>query len=142
VELQVIQILLIKFIIKNSASNSLGYDKPWVMKINADKSIAWKHIYSASGYDYYSGMGYTIINTSDGGYAIGAKFNGMSSIFKLDSSGNGPTCEITSNISASSATVTTSSPTITTTTYTISSQNSSFTLTNQSLSPQGSCGCP
>ena len=141
-ELQVIQILLIKFIIKNSASNSLGYDKPWVMKINADKSIAWKHIYSASGYDYYSGMGYTIINTSDGGYAIGAKFNGMSSIFKLDSSGNGPTCEITSYISTSAATVTTSSPTITTTSYSVSSTNSSFTLTNQSLSPQGSCGCP
>jgi len=56
----------------NSASNSLGYDKPWVMKINSDKSIAWKHIYSASGYDYYPGMGYSIINTSDGGYAIGA----------------------------------------------------------------------
>ena len=66
----------------------------------------------------------------------------MSSIFKLDSNGNGPTCEITSNITTSSATVTTSSPTITNTTYSISSQNSSFTLTNQSLSPAGSCGCP
>ena len=85
-------------------------------------------------------MGYTVINTSDGGYAIGAKFNAMSSIFKIDSNGNGPTCEITSNISASSATVTTSSPSITTTSYSISSSNSSFTLTNQSLSPAGSCG--
>ena len=111
-----------------------GYADLWVLKLNADGSIAWQKTYGG----WSSDVATSIQQTSDGGYIVAggtASFGAGSSdlwVLKLDSNGNISGCPggligtSSAVVGSPTITITTPTPTIGTTSATINDTNATI----------------
>ena len=116
-----------------SNSFGTGSDDAWVLKLNADGSVAWQKIY---GQDSRFDEASSVQQTSDGGYILAAYTNSFGStdawVLKLDSNGNILGCP-GGLIRASSAVV--GNTAITPTSLTPTVADSSATITDTNVTP-------
>ena len=116
-----------------TASFGAGNEDLWVLKLNADGTVAWQKTYGGSGYD----GALSIQQTSDGGYIV-AGFTALGAgdydiwVLKLDSNGNIDGCPAGLK-GTSSAVVGDSNATITIPTPTVGNTSATTTNTNASV---------
>ncbi len=62
---------------------------PGLVKLDADLNLEWFKTYYPEGWQTYEhALGFEIINTPDGGYAMAGRYNGKGWVVKLDHCGN------------------------------------------------------
>jgi len=78
------------FVVAGTTENDLGYDNYWIFKLNANGTLIWDKVFTHN----YSEKPYSIIQTTDGGFAVAgytlSKSGGMTTdywILKLDATG-------------------------------------------------------
>jgi len=120
----------------STASFGAGNDDGLIVKLDSSGNISWSKTIGGTNYDDV----YSIQQTSDGGYIIGASTASFGAgvddglIIKLDSSGNCSNCSFIQSVNPTvtlvSPTVTSPSPTITSITPTVNSPSPTVKLPN------------
>jgi len=127
----------------NTSSFGAGSNDAWVLKLTSDGAVTWQKSYGGTAND----LGYSLQETTDGGYALAAYTNSFGAggsdfwVLKLDSDGT-LGCGLDSNTSAvvGNTTVTGLNTTVTGTDYSPTITNT--TVTGQSSAATISTQCP
>ncbi len=117
-----------------------GYGDAWILKLNADGTVAWQKTYGGAGDDY----AYSVQQTSDGGYIVVGRTDSFGAggtdiwILKLDSAGNISGCPSgligVTNVLGSSAGATLTGTAVIAAGTAVSPQTSIATVTDTSVS--------